>query len=170
MDKGVSKMNQTEYNWVVQTREILLDFCKDLKPGDFTRDIEGIGWQSIHRTFVHIADCYNAWLNSYILLNTKKPITSKEDLSQLDWDNLKKYFSKIDSIVTNVLDEFSDKMDDPIERRIPWRENEEIISMTPRKLIMHTVTHEFHHKGQIVSILRQMGYEPPNTDVLGTED
>ncbi|KQL53961.1 hypothetical protein AN964_10930 [Heyndrickxia shackletonii] len=32
------------------------------------------------------------------------------------------------------------------------------------------ITHEFHHKGQIVAMLRQMGYEPPNTDILGTED
>ncbi|WP_420491140.1 DinB family protein [Neobacillus drentensis] len=42
--------------------------------------------------------------------------------------------------------------------------------MTPRKLLLHTITHECHHKGQIVAMLRQMGYEPPNTDVLGTED
>ncbi|MEH7133379.1 DinB family protein, partial [Priestia megaterium] len=27
-----------------------------------------------------------------------------------------------------------------------------------------------HHKGQIVSKLRMMGYEPPNTDILGTKD
>lgn len=42
--------------------------------------------------------------------------------------------------------------------------------MTPRKLFMHTVTHEYHHKGQIMAMDRQLGYEPPNTDVLGTRD
>ncbi|MEH6996494.1 DinB family protein, partial [Neobacillus drentensis] len=46
----------------------------------------------------------------------------------------------------------------------------ELLSITPRKLLLHTITHECHHKGQIVAMLRQMGYEPPNTDVLGTED
>nr|WP_242021046.1 DinB family protein [Cytobacillus oceanisediminis] len=35
---------------------------------------------------------------------------------------------------------------------------------------MHTVTHEYHHKGQIMAMSRQLGYEPPNTDVLGTRD
>ncbi|MBT2744176.1 hypothetical protein J7E77_27030 [Bacillus sp. ISL-77] len=35
---------------------------------------------------------------------------------------------------------------------------------------MHTFTHEFHHKGQIVAMIRKMGYVPPYTDVLGTED
>ncbi|PFP27641.1 hypothetical protein COJ96_15565 [Bacillus sp. AFS073361] len=57
-----------------------------------------------------------------------------------------------------------------IEREIPWREASERLSITPCKLLTHTITHEFHHKGQIVAMLRQMGYEPPNTDVLGTED
>lgn len=32
------------------------------------------------------------------------------------------------------------------------------------------MTHEFHHKGQIVAMIREMGYIPPNTDILGTED
>lgn len=61
-------------------------------------------------------------------------------------------------------------MDEAIERAIPWREGGETISITPGKLLMHTITHEFHHKGQIVVMARKMGYEPPNTDVLGTED
>ncbi|MEH7885204.1 DinB family protein [Bacillus sp. JJ1609] len=26
---------------------------------------------------------------------------------------------------------------------------------------MHTITHEYRHKGQIAAMLRQMGYEPP---------
>ena len=41
---------------------------------------------------------------------------------------------------------------------------------TSSKLLMHVITHEFHQKGQLVAMARQMGYEPPNTDVLGIED
>jgi len=59
-------------------------------------------------------------------------------------------------------------MDEPIQRKIPWRVGGEPISMTPSKLLAHTITHEFHHKGQVMAMVRQMGYEPPNTDVLGT--
>ncbi|HEO8418505.1 TPA: hypothetical protein VBX77_000466 [Yersinia enterocolitica] len=32
---------------------------------------------------------------------------------------------------------------------------------------MHSITHEFHHKGQIVAMLRSLGYIPKNTDILG---
>jgi uncharacterized damage-inducible protein DinB len=55
----------------------------------------------------------------------------------------------------------------PIEQALPWRSNDEIITVTPNKLLMHTITHEFHHKGQIVTMARQMGYdEIPDSDIF----
>ena len=163
-------MNQTEYEWVRQTRGILLEFCRELEPNDFTRQMDGFGWQSMRDTLIHIADCYYAWLGSYVLLKTKKPLTPKEDRQQLGVDEIKMRFELVDSFVNEVFVTFAQHMDEPIERQIPWREREEVISITPGKLLMHAITHEFHHKGQIVSMARQMGYEPPNTDVLGTDD
>ena len=162
-------MYQNEYEWVRQTRVVLLEFCSELDPNDFTQE-NGFGWQSVRDTLVHIADCYNAWLGSFVLLKTKKPITSKESLLELGWDEIKERFEKVDSYVNEVFEVFAHQMDEPIQRQIPWREGGEPISMTPNKLLMHTITHEFHHKGQIMARARQMGYEPPNTDVLGTRD
>lgn len=161
-------MNQTEYEWVKQTREIIFDFCSELEPDDFTRQVDGFGFQSIRDSLVHISDCYYAWLGSYILLKTKKPLTAKEDLVEIGLNEIKVCFNQVDSFVNEVFEVFPNHMDVPIEREIPWRVGGEIISMTPAKLLMHVITHEFHHKGQIVAMARQMGYEPPNTDVLGT--
>ncbi|WP_026678252.1 DinB family protein [Fictibacillus gelatini] len=162
-------MQQNEYEWVKQTRKTLLDFCSELKLDDFTRQM-GFGWQSVRDTLVHIADCYNAWLGSFVLLKTKKPLTPKKDLPQLGLAEIKAYFVHIDSIVNELFETLIHQMDEPIERTIPWRDGGEVIAITPGKLLMHTVTHEFHHKGQITAMLRMMGHEPPNTDVLGTKD
>ncbi|WP_440603879.1 DinB family protein [Bacillus sp. GB_SG_008] len=162
-------MHKNEYEWVKQTRSVLLDFCKELEPNDFTRQM-GFGWQSVRDTMVHIADCYNAWLGSFVLLKTKKPLTSKEDLQQLSLIEIKVRFEHIDSLVNEVFEVLAHHMDEPIQREIPWREEGETLSITPGKLITHAITHEFHHKGQISAMIRQMGYEPPNTDVLGTSD
>jgi uncharacterized damage-inducible protein DinB len=103
-------------------------------------------------------------------MKTKKPLTSKENLLELGWDEIKERFETVDSYVNEVFEVFAHQMDEPIQRQIPWRDGGESISMTPNKLLMHTITHEFHHKGQIMAMARQMGYEPPNTDVLGTSD
>ncbi|MDM5155270.1 DinB family protein [Bacillus sp. DX1.1] len=166
-------MHQNEYEWVRQTRGVLLDFCSELEPNDFTRQMDGFGWHSMRDTLVHIADCYNAWLGSFVLLKTKKPLTSKEDLLQLGLDEIKIRFEHVDSLVNEVFEVFevfAHHMGEPIQREIPWRKESEMLSITPSKLLMHAITHEFHHKGQIVAIVRQMGYEPPNTDVLGTRE
>jgi uncharacterized damage-inducible protein DinB len=163
-------VNQTEYEWVKQTRELIFDFCSELDPNDFRRQVDGFGFQSMRDSLVHISDCYRAWLGSYVLLKTKKPITTKEDLAEMGLDEIKARFDQVDLYVKEVFEVFSNHMDEPIQRKIPWRVAEEIISITPGKLLMHTITHEFHHKGQIVAMARQMGYEPPSTDVLGTRD
>lgn len=39
-------------------------------------------------------------------------------------------------------------------------------SAKPFKIFSHVITHEFHHKGQILSIGRHLGYIPVDTDIL----
>ena len=162
-------MHQKEYEWVRQTRATLLDFCSEIKPEDFTRQ-NGFAWQSVRDSLVHIADCYYAWLGSFVLLNTIKPITPKEELVSFNVEKIKLRFAEVDQFVDEVLDRHGNQLFEMIERKIPWREDPEIVELSPGKLLMHTITHEYHHKGQITAMLRQMGYEPPNTDVLGTDD
>lgn len=164
------EVNQTEYEWVKQTRELIFEFCSELEPNDFSRQVDGFGFQSIRDSLVHISNCYHAWLGSYALLKTKEPLTAKEDLSKMGLDEIKAGFDQVDMFVKEIFELFSNHMDEPIQREIPWRVGGEKISITPRKLLMHTITHEFHHKGQIVAMARQMGYEPPSTDVIGTRD
>jgi uncharacterized damage-inducible protein DinB len=160
---------QNEYGWVRQTRGTLLDFCGKLDSNHFT-DSNGFGWQSVRNTLVHIADCYVAWLGSFVLLKTNKPLTPKDEIHNISLEQIIARFEQVDSIVNELLEQHGHSLNELIEREIPWRSAPELLSITPRKLLIHTITHEFHHKGQIAAMLRQMGYEPPNTDVLGTDD
>ncbi|MFD1357862.1 DinB family protein [Fictibacillus halophilus] len=162
-------MNLKEYEWVKENRNVLLNFCCKVSREDFTREI-GYGWQSVQYTLVHIADCYIGWLGSFVLLQTKTPITPKENVSHMNIDDIKKRFKIADSYVHDVLHDFGNKMDKGIHRPIPWRNGSDPITLTPEKLLMHTITHEYHHKGQIMAMIKQMGYEPPNTDVLSTKN
>ncbi|WP_338781210.1 DinB family protein [Metabacillus sp. FJAT-52054] len=158
-----------EYEWVRQTRKILLDYCKEINPVHLNQ-LNGFGWQSIRDTFVHTADCYVAWLGSFVLLKTKKPLTPKEELNHYGLEEITLRFEQVDKIVMELLEHHGHNLNVQIEREIPWREASERISITPGKLLAHAITHEFHHKGQIAAMLREMGYEPPNTDILGTDD
>ena len=153
--------HQNEYEWVRQTRRTLLDFCRELEVSDFI---------CVRELLVHITDCYIAWLGSFVLLKTKEPLTPKEDLEKFNLDEIKLRFEQVDFIVYEVFKLHGNQLNEQIQRKIPWREVPETVLLTPGKLLMHTMTHEFHHKGQIVAMIREMGYIPPNTDILGTED
>jgi uncharacterized damage-inducible protein DinB len=167
---GVRKMfHQKEYEWVRQTRLTLLNYCEGLNQEDFTRQ-NGYGWESVRDSLVHVADCYIAWLGSFILLKTKKPITSKDEKQKMKLEDIRIRFELVDTYVNQVFELHGMHLSEPIQRKIPWRDETEITTFTPGKLIMHTITHEFHHKGQIVAMIRQMGYVPPPTDIIGTND
>lgn len=167
--EGGIELRKNEYEWVKQNRKELLKFCGEINKDDFTREFE-IGWSSIRNTLIHIADCYNAWLGSFVLLKTKTPLTPKADIQHMNLEQIVQRYEQVDQYVNDVFNELGEQLDQPIERKIPWRSENEIILLTPAKLLMHTITHEYHHKGQIMAMARQLGYKPPNTDILGTDD
>ena len=121
-------MEIIEYDWVKQTRHILLAQCRMLSEQELVAE-SNFGFLSIKATLVHIAGCYHAWIGSFLFAQTKTPIRTEQEL--------------------------------------PWRTDSGIVRKSPRQLLMHTVTHEFHHKGQVVAMLRQLGHAPQNTDILG---
>ena len=36
---------------------------------------------------------------------------------------------------------------------------------SPAFIMLHVITHAFHHKGQVVAMLRMLGYPAPDTDL-----
>ncbi|MDM5338410.1 DinB family protein [Fictibacillus enclensis] len=159
-------METIEYEWVKQTRKIMLDVCGNLTTEMLTANVEGFGYPSIRNLLVHTADCYYAWLGSFLLLRTKTPLTPKDKFEEMSLNDIRERFSQVDLYVKEIWSEYDGRMEEPVNRIIPWRDTGESLSMTPRQLLFHTVTHEFHHKGQVMAMMRRLGMEPPNTDVL----
>ena len=155
-----------EYEWVKQTRQILLDQCKEVNEQEFTKEFE-FGFQSIRDSLIHIAGCYHAWLGSFILSQTTSPLLKKEEMQEMQIDDIKDYFIQADNYVEIVIHRFSHKFDEIIEKELAWRADSGLIRKTPHQLLIHSMTHEFHHKGQISVMLRLLGHTPANTDILG---
>jgi uncharacterized damage-inducible protein DinB len=162
-------MEKLEYEWVKKTRQILLDQCKDLNEDDFTKEFE-FGFQSIRGSLVHVAGCYHAWLGSFVLSETSSPLLTKEVINTMQIDDIKRYFEQADRYVEKVFKQFTDKFDESIEKELSWRANSGVVRKSPRQLLVHSITHESHHKGQIVAMLRLLGHTPKNTDILGLSE
>lgn len=159
-------MNHNEYEWVKQTRQILLDQCRDIQEDELTKVFE-FGFQSIRDSLVHVAGCYHAWLGSFVLSEVSSPLITKEVIETMDIEDIQHYFNQADLYVDRVFEQFTGKIDETIEKELSWKMNSGLVRKTPQQLLVHSITHEFHHKGQIVAMLRLLGYTPENTDILG---
>lgn len=159
-------MEKLVYEWVKQTRQILLEQCRELNEEDFTK-VFGFGFQSIKDSLVHVAGCYHAWLGSFVLSETSTPLLTKEVIENMKLEDIQRYFKQADVFVEHVFDQFQNKFDDFIEKEPSWKPGGGFIRKTPHQLLMHSITHESHHKGQIAAMLRLLGHIPRNTDILG---
>lgn len=118
---------------------------------------------------MHVAGCYHAWLGSFVLSEVSSPLITKEVIETMDIEDIQHYFNQADLYVDKVLEQFNGKIDGTIEKELSWKTNSGLVRKTPQQLLIHSITHEYHHKGQIVAMLRLLGYTPKNTDILGID-
>jgi len=72
-------------------------------------------------------------------------------------------YKEVDQLMEEFLQHFSGSLDEPMPL---FRPNGSALTRSPFELFTHVITHEFHHKGQVVSMSRQLGYTPVDTDVI----
>ncbi|WP_077596694.1 DinB family protein [Oceanobacillus kimchii] len=146
-----------QYQWVQKTREILFKYCETISFEDYKVEIDGDSICSLH---AHVADCYHVWLGNRAM---GKSLPSIDGASIQDVKDMRKVYTETDRLVEQFLTEFNENWDKEIP--VIFR-NEDKATFTTLWLYTHTVTHEFHHKGQIVKLGRRLGYIPPDTDLI----
>ncbi len=117
--------------------------------------------KSIAYLLVHVADVYKHWLGNFGM---------NRSLNYLN-DNIPENIAAIiniyrdtDQMVNDFIKHFESGIEEPISNYLNGR----LITKTPLELLTHVTTHEFHHKGQIMSMCRLLGHIPPDTDVIRT--
>ncbi len=152
---------RTIYDWVRQTREVLLKHCESLPPELYTKELPNVGHGSIRTLQVHDFDVYNGWLLEFARQK------QCENPNRVDYPNVaavRKGFAGADSVGESFLSEFANELDKPLTR--PHPSFPDGLTVTPRWLFTHTITHEFHHKGQITDICRHLGHPSGDTDLI----
>lgn len=151
---------QEQYNAVKDTRAVLLNFCATLSAEDFVKENHSFGrGGSVRNLLVHIANVYESWIGNETL---KKNIVFTSFESKQAVEEVKQLFEETDKLMDTFLELF--KQDNPPP--VMYESGGKPGSASLLKLFTHVITHEFHHKGQILSISRQMGYTPVDTDVI----
>jgi uncharacterized damage-inducible protein DinB len=148
-----------QYNLIKSSRQVLLDYCEKVSEKDFITENTSFGRGSIRNLLVHIGNTYEFWIGRHAL-NLASDFTEYGAVK--DVLQAKEFFLRIDALIIRFIDVYSDKLLGDLTFEIKNQK----VSASPLKLFTHVITHEFHHKGQILSLSRHLGYIPVDTDII----
>jgi uncharacterized damage-inducible protein DinB len=144
----LSEYAREQYELIKASRHILLEYCSTIAPQHLLHSNASFGrGGSIRNLLVHIANVYESWIG-------QQALKSIADIRSL--------FDAIDTMI----EEFIKKMDSRDMQKITFEFNNEQRLSSAFQIFTHVITHEFHHKGQILSMSRQLGYTPVDTDII----
>lgn len=149
-----------QYRLVLSARSALFDYCQIIKPEDLLRPLPSFNNASILSQLMHVANCYLFWL-SKSAMQQPRPFFNNEE--HKDIASVIQVFGQIDLLMNEFLHYFADSLE---QQRLITRPDGSQLTRSPFEIFTHVITHEFHHKGQVVSMSRQLDYTPVDTDVV----
>jgi uncharacterized damage-inducible protein DinB len=157
--KLISDYTREQYNYVKESRNVLFEYCKTISPEDFINQNTSFGrGGSMRNLLVHIANTYEYWIANLALKKNLKPAEYEDNLTIQEVILL---FDSVDIFMEEFILEMN-LSDREIVYEIQGSKN----SASALKFFSHVITHEYHHKGQILSLSRHLGYIPVDTDIM----
>ena len=153
-----------QYELIKNSREIVFQYCEKFSPEHYTQPVNGFGRGTICITQAHIGRSYVFWLAEF---GMKKVVTYPTYESYKNLNDVRKLFENVDKTVSVFLNHFENRMEELVSGNVPQIKKE--LSVPALQLFTHVTTHEFHHKGQVMSMSRILGYKPPDADVIRFE-
>lgn len=144
------------YNW--QVREDWFKWCEDLSAEELNAERVG-GMGGILKNLVHIIDCELIWINH--MVQEPNIYHGKESIGDLQ--DVKKFSDFTKAVTEKFLHEHSD-----FENRtvIIKSKNGTTYTFTAKKIILHIISHEIHHIGQLSVWSREIGLKPVSSDLI----
>jgi len=138
----------------------MLKSVRSVRPEDLTRDA-GVSFRSILGTMAHILGVEKLWL-SRILGHPDHFVLGPDDFPDLlSWITAwEENASGIEAFLAGLTDE-------QLAAPLAWISLEGESHLRPLwQVILQMVNHSTYHRGQVVSLLRQMGYRAESTDLI----
>ncbi|MBS1522282.1 MAG: DinB family protein [Bacteroidetes bacterium] len=150
----------TQYELVKSARGALFIYCATTGE-DFIKPVSTFNDNSIRDLLVHIANTYISWLDNFGL-DGGRTFYGNEEVQTLY--QIKMIFDEVDLIVNDFLEKSQYDYQLPMTKHITRKGI--TLTLSPLQLFTHVITHEFHHKGQILTMSRLLGYTPVDTDII----
>jgi len=147
------------HSWTYASLTVLLDHLSTIPAEAYVKELPGFGLSTLRAQIVHIFNCEGFWIHT--LQGARF-----EDEDPADWPTIPDARRLQHRIGTNTLAYLSNLTDEQIntDAELRFQDGDRAVR-TPAFVLHHVLTHAFHHKGQIVSMCRALGYPAPDTDL-----
>jgi uncharacterized damage-inducible protein DinB len=150
-----------EYHYWARDR--LLDAAELLSPGDFTRDLQS-SFRSVRDTLVHL--CQTEWIWHARWHGDSPTVRPYPPESIPDVQAVRRLWGDQEQRVRAFVDRLPDG---DVDRLIEYRlMNGTAARSTVWQMLQHLVNHGSYHRGQVTTMLRQLGAAPPRSMDLVT--
>ena len=158
----MKELLSAQYELVKGARGALLTYCATITE-DLFKSVPAFNDSSIRDLLVHNANTYISWLDNFGMDGVRMFYSNNQVNNLNDIGSL---YKEVDQIVEDFLDRYNDDYMRPMTKYIARKDI--TFTLSPLQLFTHVTTHEFHHKGQILTMSRLLGYVPVDTDVIRT--
>jgi uncharacterized damage-inducible protein DinB len=143
--------------------DVLIDHLRTLPPEVLNLEVSGFGHPTIRHQFVHLLSVETAWVCG--LKNAPILRLSADENATLA--ALAESKARVSATTLEYIDGLT-----------PLELNAEIAVLpddwvgpprSPAFILLHVLTHAFHHKGQMAAMLRMLRYPAPDTDLQRAE-
>lgn len=151
---------QLQYREVQGARGALFAYLGTMANADLLKPVAEFNNNTITNLLVHTANAYLHWL---VFFDTQTPVDYFNDEHVDSLDDIKAIYQIVDEQAVAFLDKYQLNYSQPINQ---YTRSGKALLTTPLQLFTHAITHEFHHKGQVLTMSRLLGYIPADTDVI----
>lgn len=138
----------------------ILRAAAELEPEHLILDA-GASHGSVLGTLAHVLGAEQVWLSRFVgdPLGALPGIEDYPDLEALEMG-----FQEISAEITSFMAALTEGQ---LVSELAWTNSRgETHRRSLLQALLHLVNHSTYHRGQVVSLIRQMGYQPPSTDLV----
>nr|WP_281292454.1 DinB family protein [Terriglobus albidus] len=147
------------HTWTYSSLSLVLDHLSTIPEEEYVRALPGFGLPTLRAQVIHIFNCEAFWIHTLQAARFK-------DEDAANWPTISDARLLQSRVGANTLAYLSGLTDEQLntDTTLHFPDGDTAIR-TPALILHHVLTHAFHHKGQIVSMCRTLGYPAPDTDL-----
>lgn len=138
----------------------MMDAVAKLTPEQFTKDL-GSSLKSVRDTVVHLASAQWIWVTRW------KGESPKAMWAAAEYPTLAAVRERWDPLAAELASFVAAQTEDSVAKPVNYRNLKgDPMSFVLGQLMLHAVNHSTYHRGQVTTLIRQLGAQPVSTDLV----